>query len=119
MNVSVSLRNLNDGSIEEVMIKDVADRNCFSYVDNDSNACEMCIYDDGLCFFRQSDDHLLELNLRGHDFARITTEEGTLKFPVKVVDFRINNDILVMHYIVNDEARIIEIRFLGEYTLYD
>ena len=36
----------------------------------------------------------------------------SIKFDVKVVDFSVNSDILVMHYIVNDEARIIEIKFI-------
>ena len=119
MNATVVLRNVDDGLTDIVEVENINSRKCFSYFDNESNPCEICIYEDGLCFFRQCSDHMLELNLRGNNFARITTEEGIIRFPVKVVDFQTNNDILVMHYIVNDEARIIEIKYLGEYGLND
>ena len=111
MTVAVVLNNLSDGYSEEVIIENVENRTCFSYTDNDKNNCEMCVYDDGICFFKESDDHILELHLRGNYYAKITTVEGILKFDAKVVDFNVNNDILVMRYIVNDEERIIEIRY--------
>ena len=112
MNASVTLRNLDDDYIDEVLVENIENRNCFSYLDNNNDNCEMIVYDNGICFFKQSEDHLLELNLIGNNYAKITTEEGNLKFDVKVVDFQSNNDILVMHYIVNDEARIIEIKYI-------
>lgn len=111
MTVAVVLNNLSDGYSEEVIIENVENRTCFSYTDNDKNNCEMCVYDDGICFFKESDDHILELHLRDNYYAKITTVEGILKFDAKVVDFNVNNDILVMRYIVNDEERIIEIRY--------
>lgn len=112
MDATICLRNPSDDYIDEVLVKNIENKNCFSYVDNNNDACEMIVFEDGICFFKQSEDHLLELNLRGNNYAKITTEEGNLKFDVKVVDFKSNNDILVMHYIVNDEARIIEIKYL-------
>lgn len=111
MVVAVVLNNLSDGFSDEVIIDNVTDRRCFTYTDNDKNNCEMCIYDDGICFFKESADHVLELHLRDKQYAKITTCEGIVKFDVKVVDFSSNNDILVMRYIVNDEERIIEIKY--------
>ena len=69
----------------------------------------MCVYDDGLCFFRQSEDHLLELHLKSNNYAKITAPEGICKFEVKVLEFHLNSDILVMHYLIDDEERIIKI----------
>lgn len=111
MNVTVTLKVPGDGYYDQVVIDNIENDRCFTYSDNNGDICEICIYDDGMCFFKQSDGHLLELHLHDNYYAKITTEEGIVTFEVKVVDFTINNDILVMHYIVNDEARIIEIRY--------
>ena len=59
MNAKVSLSNPADDYFDEVLVENIADRNCFSYTDNDGFLCEMCVYDDGLCLFRQGDDHML------------------------------------------------------------
>ena len=112
MDASIVLRNPDDGYCDEVTVKDIEDKNCITYVDNDKCNCEVCVYDNGLCLFKQHRDYQLELHLDGNNYAKITTEEGSLKFDLKVIDFRVNNDILVMHYIVNDEARIIEIKYI-------
>ena len=111
MKVSVTLTDLSSKSEDKVIIDDVEDRNCFTYVDNQLCNCEFCIYEEGLCFFRQAEDHLLELHLRDENYAKIITEEGILKFDVKTVDFNLNGDILVMRYIVNDEEKIITIKY--------
>lgn len=111
MTVAVILKDQNSEAKDEVFVDDVEDRNCFTYTDNESYNCELCIYEDGLCLFRQCEDHLLELHLKDDAYAAVTTAEGILRFPVKTVDFKINGDILVMHYIVNDEAKTIEVRY--------
>lgn len=111
MNATISLSNLNDGYYEEVIVNDIEDQNCFTYLDNEKTACELCIYDDGICLFKQNEDYLLELHLKDKTYAKITSDEGILKFDAKVVDFHKNNDILVMHYLVNEEERIIIIKF--------
>ena len=111
MTAVVTLKDLTHGSTDEVIVEDIADRRCFTYTDNDSCICELCIYDDGLCLFRQCEDHLLELHLKDDCYAEVTTEEGIVRFPVKTVDFKFNGDILVMRYIINDEAKTIEVRY--------
>ncbi len=111
MNATVSLSVPGSGYHDEVEVPDVGDRNCFSYTDNEGCLCEMCIYPDGLCFFRQDADHLLELHLKSNLYAKITTEEGVLRFDVKVIDFHADSDILVMHYLIDDEERIIRIKY--------
>ncbi len=111
MNAIVSLSHPASGYYDEVAVKDIADKNCFSYCDNDGSLCEMCVYQDGLCFFRQGEDHLLELHLKTNNYAKITAPEGICKLDVKVVAFQMNNDILVMHYLISDEERIIKIKY--------
>ena len=111
MTASVTLYNLDSEETDVVVAVDIEDRNCFTYIDNQLCACQMCIYEDGICFFRQAEDHLTELHLKGNNYAKITTEEGIIRFDAKVVDFNINDDILEMHYILNDEERIIRINY--------
>lgn len=112
MIASIILTNPADNYKDEIIVRDIEDKRCFTYVDKEGAICEMCIYDDGLCLFKQQNDYQLELHLNGDNYAKITTTEGTIKFDIKVVDFSVNSDILVMHYIVNDEARIIEVKFI-------
>ena len=114
MNARVSLKIPESGYFDEVYVEDIENENCFSYSDNEKSACEVCIFEDGLCFFKQSEDHLLELHLKTDYYAKITTEEGILKIPVKVLDFSMNSDILVIRYLIDDEERIIEIKFYRE-----
>lgn len=110
MNAVVSLFD-NNGLVERVLVSDISNRCCFSYVDNERNNCELCIYDDGLCFFKEYEDHLLELHLRQKAYAKIVTCDGSIKFDVKVVDFLLNDDILVMRYVIDDIVRKIEVDY--------
>ena len=109
--IEVVLSHPDSGYCEKTIVEDVSDRRCFMYADQESAQCEFCIYDDGLSFFRQAEDHLLELHLKKDAYAKIITEEGILRFDVKVVDFILNSDILIVRYIINDENRTIEIRY--------
>ena len=111
MNALVSLSNPGSDYFDEVLVEDIVNKYCFSYTDNENCFCEACVYDDGLCYFRQADDHLLELHLKDDNYAKITTEEGILKIDVKVLAFTLNSDILVMRYLINDEERIIRINY--------
>lgn len=111
MAASVTLSNPSDNYQDTVIVDDIENKRCFTYTDNEGAICEMCIYDDGLCLFRQLNDYQLELHLDGNNYAKITTIEGSIKFDVKVVDFSSNNDILVMRYIVNDEEKMITINY--------
>ena len=111
MNVSVTLKIPSKDYIEETTVFDIADRCCFSYMDEQGTQCEMCVYDNGICLFRQTNEYLMELHLLDNQYAKITTPEGIVKFDVKVLDFKINSDILIMIYLIEDEERIIEIKY--------
>ena len=103
MNAKVSLSNPADDYFDEVLVENIADRNCFSYTDNDGFLCEMCVY--------EGDDHMLELHLKTDYYAKITALEGVCKIDVTVVDFKYHSDILEMHYLINDEERLIKINY--------
>ena len=100
---------MQTGQCDEVLVEKPQSKRCFSYIDNEKCNCEMCIYDEGICFFRESEDHLLELNLRKNKYAKITSQEGEIKLDAKVVDFIQNDDILVMRYIIEDQEREIRV----------
>lgn len=109
MFATIILTNITTGYVEENKALNIENRHCFQYIDKENNLCEMCTYDNGICFFKQYNDHLLELHLREHNYAKLTTEEGEIKIDVKVVDFNENNDILVMRYVIDEEEREIRI----------
>ena len=109
--IEVVLSHPDTGYCEKTLVEDASDRRCFIYVDKQGAQCEFCIYDEGLSFFRQAEDHMLELHLKQDAYAKIITEEGILRFDVKVVDFKLNSDILIVRYIINDENRTIEIKY--------
>lgn len=107
----IVLSNINTGEIDTVIAKDVENSKHFSYIDNQANNCEMNIYEDGLCLFRQTSEYLLELNLTNKSYAKMSSKEGEFKFDVKIIDFHVNNDILVMRYKIGDEEREIKVIF--------
>ena len=111
MNALVTLKIPNQDYCEETAVCDITDRSCFSYTDKEGVQCEICVYDEGICMFRQTNDYLIELHLLDKQYAKITSAEGIIKFDIKVLDFKINSDILIMIYLIEDEERIIEIEY--------
>jgi len=92
-----------------VNIDTIDNKDCFSYEDEDKNHVEMCVFEDGLCVFKQTNDYLLELHLKKDAYVKITSQEGIVKINAKVVEFYRNNDILVMHYLVEEQEKKIEV----------
>lgn len=104
----VVLKDLNNDYIEE-NIAESFDKNCLSFFDKEKNNIEICLFDEGICLFKQGKDYLLELHLLNTPYAKITSIEGIIKFDAKIVEFHRNNDNIVMHYLINDEDKVIEI----------
>lgn len=111
VNVKVSLSNKISGYHDELIVADIEDPDHFSYLDNDGSLCEIEISPKGLRLFKSSHDHLLNLYLDGDNYAEIITGEGKLRIDVKVLDFTFDSDILVIRYLIEDEERVIELRF--------
>lgn len=109
MTANIILTEISTGTKDEVIVENIENKRCFEYKDNQGDLCEICVYEEGLCLFKQSEDHLLELHLRDNTYAKITTAEGDIKLDAKVVDFIQNDDILVVRYIIGDEEREIKI----------
>ena len=113
MTVEITLLNINTGETNTVVVENVENSKCFSYIDNESNNCEMHIYDNGLYLLRKCADHTLELSLMNEPFCKVISNEGEIKFDAKIIDFCVNNDILVMRYKIDDEEREIKIVIRG------
>lgn len=109
MKVSVILTDLSNGSVDRVDVDNIENRQSFVYLDNDNNKCEINVYDDGICLYKIAYDYELELQLRHRSFAKIKSNEGVVEIDTKVVDFNQNNDILVMHYSIDEVERQIKI----------
>ena len=110
MTLNITLSD-SEGYLDTVVVDDATNKRCFSYTDNEKNNCELCVYDDGICLFKECEDHILELHLHKNNYAKITTAEGVIKLDAKVVDFLLNDDILVMRYIIDEVERKIEVKY--------
>lgn len=106
----VILRNIDDSYREENIVTDIINNNCFLYTDMDKNNVEVCIFDDGICLFKEAKDYMLELHLRNKTYAKITSPEGIIEINVKMVEFNRNNDTILVHYLINDEDKVLEIK---------
>ena len=110
MKVSVTLIQ-SDGSKDRTVINQIEDRECFSYLDHQNAKCEIAIQKNQFDLKRKAADHQVQLHLGENSYTSVQTEEGNLIFEVKTVDFNFNSDILVIRYIINDEERVIEIKY--------
>ncbi len=108
----VRLINLNEQSIDETVLEEVKDRRFFSYLDKQNCLCEVSIFDDGINIARHDDDHDTYIVTHGEQKIIVATAEGNIELPIKVVDFTFNNDILAMHYLLQEEERVVEISFI-------
>ncbi|MDO4198795.1 MAG: hypothetical protein Q4D13_07385 [Erysipelotrichaceae bacterium] len=112
MNVLVSLKNLNEHSVDEVLVEDVRDCKNFTYIDNEGCLIEMSVHDDGIDIIRHGKGYVLEVLGHTEKTVRITSNEGVMELPLKDVDFICSNDILAMHYFLEKEERTVEIRYI-------
>ena len=111
MTVQVTLKNLNDYSADQVLIEEVKDRNHFSYLDNQNCVCEIDVFEDGINILRHGQGYDLQIVGHGENMVKVSSAEGIIQLPLKIVDFIRNNDILAMHYLLEDEERIVEIKY--------
>ena len=114
MNVIFTLKVPAEGIEEKTAIRNVNDRNDFSFVDAAGCACHVQIFENGIIFVRKAQDHMLELHAHGQKYVMICSPEGNFRIEMKVVEFIFNNDILVMRYQIDKDDREIEIRYLQE-----
>lgn len=109
MTVDIVLKDKSAGLVDRVHVDCIADRKHFKYLDNENCQCNIDVYDDGICLYKQSKEYSLLLSLKGKGYAKIISAEGEIEIEAKVVDFIENDDILVVHYIIDDIEREIQI----------
>lgn len=95
-------------------ILDVKDRNHFSYVDDTGSLNVIDVYDDGIVINREDNDHNTKVVLRDEAYIEVESQEGTLKFSVKVIAINRNFGNIVIAYSLNESAKEIRINYLGE-----
>lgn len=110
MKVSVTLFQ-QAGDMDKIQIEEIENRDHFSYIDYQNCSCEITIQEKQFHLKRIASDHQMNLYLGESSYAQIETEEGKIYFETKTVDFNFNSDILVIRYIINDEERVIEIKY--------
>ena len=111
MEINLYIYDQDDKCLENVKLSSIEDKNHFSYIDDNNGLCDVSIFDDGLYIEKKNSDYKLELCLRNKSSCKISTVEGIIELDTKVVDFLANNDILVMHYLIDEQLRKIEINF--------
>ena len=113
MNVRITIEDREDSYKEIINIVDIEDKNCFSYVDSYNANNKLKVLSDGVIINRKIDTHDTYVVLRDDGYIKIKTDEGTLKFSLKVIDLIMKNDIISIVYCVNDSIKSIKIEFLG------
>ncbi len=109
MNAQIVLFDPKSGHEEISTSERLVSAEQISYTDAMGVVSLIDVFDDGITIERKALDHVLKMCLREEKYVEIGTEEGILRFDAKVIDFERNNDILVMHYIVNDEERVLKV----------
>lgn len=103
---------LIDEDIEYISeIETINNRQDFSYLDYENNPIKIKVFSDGLLLKKTCKDYKLNLHLRSDAYIEIINCEGIMKFNAKVVEFYQNNDILVMHYLVEGQDKNIKIYY--------
>lgn len=92
-------------------IEDIENKGNFSYFDDEKNYINIKTFDDGIILNKKAKDYELVLNLRRDGFVKIANCEGIMNFDVKVVDFILNNDNMLMHYLVEGQEKKLEIKY--------
>ena len=111
MFVDVKVIDIENHNISEINNTMINNKDDFSYIDNDNSICDIRVFDDGIQINKKNSGYILNLCLRQNPYAFIETNEGKLKFDVKIVDFNKNNDILVMRYVLSEQEHEIQIRY--------
>lgn len=111
MIVEVTLEDKQTKQIDKNIVKDVKNKNSFSYVDSKQIKCEVNVFNDGIVLLRKANDYEIELNLRENGYTKVITSEGELKIDTKVVDFIQNDDNIVVHYLIGEEDKEITINY--------
>ena len=111
--ICVRLSDVSTGDTLISYARNEEDPSHFSYWDDEDHFHEVFLDEGGLTLFRHDDDHLTELFFHGHSYIRITGEEGTLQFDVKVLAFERNDDILLFRYLIGDDEKALEITVTG------
>lgn len=108
---TISLRVEKEGYYENNVVENIVDRKNFCYFDVDKNKIDITVFDNGIILHKESSGYELLLNLKDEAYCQISTTEGTIKLDAKVVAFTKNNDNIVVHYLIEDEERTIEIKY--------
>lgn len=111
MIVEVTLKDKSTNEINKNIVRDVENKNSFSYADSKQISCKIDVFSDGIILSRKANDYEIELNLRKNSYTRVITSEGELKIDTKVVDFIQNDDNIVVHYLIGEEDKEITINY--------
>ncbi len=113
MNIRFTIEDKQEKYKEVINIENVLDKKHFSYVDSDGSNNDIRVFNDGISVVRKDKDHTTYLILRDVSYIKVKTCEGCMKFSIKVVDLKINNDNICIGYCVNDSLKTIKINYLG------
>lgn len=113
MNAQVIIEDKQDNYKEVINIENITSRQHFSYIDSDGANNDIRVFDDGISVFRRADTHKTYLVLKDDGYVKIRTDEGDLKFSLKMLEFNSNNDNISIVYCLNDSTKSISIKYLG------
>lgn len=110
MNVIINIIDCDTNENEVCNVYDVFDKSSFDFYDTTNCLNHISVFDNGVIIKRQDKDHITTLNLI-EGFAEIESNEGLLKFQIKILDLKNSNDRISMSYKINDITKQIIIEY--------
>lgn len=112
MQATITLTNINEKTMDQVIVEDIKNKNDFSYLDNQNCVCHILVDKNDFVFFRKAQDHDLEIHVNNKkSYIMVSSSEGQLELNIKVIDFINFNDILEIRYVLDSEERLLSISY--------
>lgn len=113
MQATITLANINEKTMDQVVVEDVEDKNNFTYLDNQNCLCQVIADKNSFTLLRKADDHNLKIRVdKKKSYILVSSNEGQLELAIKVIDFINLNDILEIRYVLDSEERLLTISYI-------
>ena len=107
-NAKLSILDVDSGDIDYFEVLNDSNPNNINFIKG-NNKGKLIIKEDGIILKYHSDSHQSEIFLAKNSYARVTSEEGEIEIPVKMLAFVRNGVILSMRYIVDMDEKVLTV----------
>lgn len=112
MQATITLANINEKTMDQLIVEEVKNKNNFTYLDNQNCECQVIASKNSFTLIRKAEDHSLEIHIdKKKSYILVSSNEGQLELAIKVIDFINLNDILEIRYVLDSEERLLTISY--------